>query len=424
MLDFLDPIAHPGAALLRLLVAGLLGGLIGVERERSQGNAEDHFAGIRTFPGFAVLGAAITLLAGTIGVAVVAGFAAVAALVIVAYARSTGRGDVGATTEMAALMTYWIGVAVGAGALLLGGAMGIGLTVLLAAKQRLEAFPRALSRAELAATLTLAVIAAVILPMLPDRGYGPWNVWNPRQLWALVVLVCGLSFIAFVAMRFWGQTRGLAVSGLLGGLASSTAATVSFAQQSRQTPAAGRSLAVAAGLASLVMLVRVAVLTAIAAPALLGTIGPVLGAAGAGGAIALALVARRAAADDGAVPALTNPFELKGALKFTALFGIVLFVVEAARRLLGEWGVLGAAMLAGLTDVDAITLSLGALSHAELDPRSAATGIALAALANTGAKAAYAAWLGTGLFRRAMLEVLGTAFAAGAGALAIILLTR
>jgi uncharacterized membrane protein (DUF4010 family) len=225
-------------------------------------------------------------------------------------------------------------------------------------------------------------------------------------------------------MRFWGHTRGLAVSGLLGGLVSSTAATVTFAQRSRHTPAAGRTLAVAAGLSSLVMLVRVAVLTAVAAPALLGTVGPVLGAAGAGGAVAVAVLARRSRGDQGAMPALANPFELKGALKFAALFGLVLLIVEAASRLLGTWGVYGAALLAGLTDVDAITLSLGALSHSELDPHVAASAIAIAALSNTAAKAAYAAWLGTSQFRRGMLEVLGAAFAAGAAALAVTLLAR
>jgi uncharacterized membrane protein (DUF4010 family) len=211
---------------------------------------------------------------------------------------------------------------------------------------------------------------------------------------------------------------------LLGGLVSSTAATVTFAQRSRHAPAAGRTLAVAAGLSSLVMLVRVAVLTAVAAPALLGTVGPVLGAAGAGGAVAVAVLARRSRGDQGAMPALANPFELKGALKFAALFGLVLLIVEAASRLLGTWGVYGAALLAGLTDVDAITLSLGALSHSELDPHVAALAIAIAALSNTAAKAAYAAWLGAGQFRRGVLEVLGAAFAAGAAALAVMLLTR
>lgn len=420
MLDFIDPLAHPGTALLRVLVAGLLGGLIGVERERAAADGSEQFAGVRTFPIFAVLGALLTLLAGNLGAAPVAGFVAVAALVVVAYARTSGGGDFGATTEMAALATYWIGVAAGAGALLLAGAAGIGLTALLAAKKRLEAFPRALSPAELSATLTLAVIAAVILPILPDRGYGPWNVWNPRQLWAMVVLVCGLSFAAFLAMRFWGRKRGLALSGVLGGLVSSTAVTVSFAQRSREAPAAGTALAVAGGLASLVMLIRIAALTLVAAPRLLGGLGPFLGATALGGAAAMALLARRARADGGAIPALANPFELKGALRFAAIYAVVLLVVEGAGRLVGTWGIVVAAVLAGLTDVDAITLSLATASAGGVDPATATAGIALAALSNTVAKAAYAAWLGTGAFRRGMVLILGAAFAAGVVTLAVV----
>jgi uncharacterized membrane protein (DUF4010 family) len=421
MLDFIDPVAQPGAALVRVLAAGLLGGLIGVERERAGASGAEHFAGVRTFPLFAILGAGLTLLSGSIGVAPAAGFLAVAALVVTAYVRSSGRGDVGATTEAAALVTYWIGAAAGAGALLLAGALAIGVTVLLAAKERLEAFPRALSRRELEATLTLAVIAVVILPVLPDRGYGPWEVWNPRRLWGMVVLVCGLSFAAFIAMRLWGHTKGLAVSGLLGGLVSSTAATVSFAQRSRQAPAAGTALAVAGGLASLVMIVRVAVLTFVAAPALLGGIAPFLGATAAAGGVVLALLARRARGDGESLPTLTNPFELRAALQFAAIYALVLLVVEAASVYLGAWGVVIAAVLAGLTDVDAITLSVAALSRGSLAPEVAIAGIAAAALSNTAAKAAYAAWLGAGSFRRGMLQVLGAAFAAGLVALIVTL---
>ena len=137
------------------------------------------------------------------------------------------------------------------------------VAVVLASKERLEGFSRALSQAELSAVLTLAVLAAVVLPVLPDVELGPWGVWNPRKLWLVVVLVCGLSFGAFIAMRVWGERRGLYVSGLLGGLVSSTAATVSFAARSREEPAAGKALAVGAGVASLVMVLRVAVLVAI-----------------------------------------------------------------------------------------------------------------------------------------------------------------
>jgi len=417
--DFVDPIAQPDVALLRLLVAALLGGLIGLVRERSEARAggKGHFAGVRTFPLFAMLGAGLTLLAGEIGIVTVAGFLGVAALVVVSYVQSSRQGDLGSSTEMAALATYWAGAMAGAGALVLAGAIGIGVAVLLALKTRLEAFPRTLTSEELEAALTLAVIAAVVLPVLPNRGYGPWDVWNPRQLWGMVVIVCGLSFAAFVAMRLWGSARGVYLSGLLGGLVSSTAVTVSFAARSREHPAQGLRLAVAGGLASLVMVLRIGLLTAVAGPSALRSLGPVLGAMVAGAAVAAVLLGRRKAAAAGSEPRVTNPFRLGQALRFAALYAVVLLAVEAAARYLGAWGVAAAAVVAGFTDVDAITLSLAGLAGAELSPGAAAGGIALAALANTAAKAGYAAWLGGPSFRRGMLAILGAAFAAGAIAL-------
>jgi uncharacterized membrane protein (DUF4010 family) len=410
-------------ALLRLLVAALLGGLVGVERERAEKERGiHHFAGIRTFPMFALLGASLVIAAGGVGAVAAAGFLGVAALVIVSYHRTSRDGDIGATTEVAALATYAVGVLAGAGALLVAGAVGIGVAVLLAGKERLEAFPRALSREELGAALTLAVIAAVILPVLPDATYGPWGVWNPRTLWAMVVLVCGLSFAAFVAMRFLGAARGLYLSGLLGGLVSSTAATVSFANRSREAPTQSTTLAGAAGLASLVMLARVGLLTAIVNVALLTVLGPFIGLSIAAGALALIVLLRRAPVAQDQAPQVTNPFRLAEALKFAALYGVVLLAVEGASRYLGTWGIVAAAVLAGLTDVDAITLSLAAAAGSTLPPAGAAAAIGVGALSNTVAKAGYAVWLGAPAFRRAMGLVLGAAFVAGATTLAVITL--
>jgi len=266
------------------------------------------------------------------------------------------------------------------------------------------------------------VIAAVILPVLPDARVGPWGVWNPRTLWAMVVLVCGLSFVAFVAMRVLGAARGLYLSGLLGGLVSSTAATVSFATRSREATTQATALAGAAGLASLVMLARVGILTAVVNSALLTMLGPFLGLSIAAGALALIVLLRRAPAAQDQAPQVTNPFRLAEALKFAGVYAVVLFAVEGASRYLGTWGVLAAAVLAGLTDVDAITLSLAAAAGTTMAPAGAAAAIAVAALSNTVAKAGYAVWLGSPAFRRAMLLVLGAAFVAGATTLAAITL--
>jgi uncharacterized membrane protein (DUF4010 family) len=414
VIQSIDFIADPLAALLRLLVAGLLGGLIGIERERAaHASGEEMFAGVRTFPIFALLGASLTVVTGEIGPAVVAGFLSVAALAVAAYWRTSSSERVGVTTESAALATYWVGAIAGAGALVLAAAIGITIAILLAAKERLESFPQTMSRAELRATLTLALLAAVILPLLPDRGYGPWEVWNPRRIWIVVVLVCGLSFAAFLAVRFWGARKGVYLTGILGGLASSTALTVSLAAQSRIAPTGGAALAVGAGLASTVMLVRVAVLAAVAGPAVLPRLGPFLGAAAVGAVLALAFLVRRAKAAMAKDTGLSNPFQLKEAIRFGVVFALILVAVEAARRYLGSWGIMAASVLAGFVDVDAITLSLSGLSTRGMPVETAAGGIALAVLANTAVKAGYAAWRGSPDYRKGVTLILGSSFVAG-----------
>ena len=414
MSEPIDFVSHPGAALLRLLVAGLLGGLIGMERERAaHESGEEMFAGVRTFPIIALVGASLTVVSGGMGAAVVAGFLAVAALAVIAYWRTSSSEHLGSTTETAALATYWIGAIAGAGALLLAAVIGITIAILLAAKERLEAFPQAMSREELRATLTLAVLAAVILPLLPDAEYGPWGVWNPRKLWLVVVLVCALSFAAFLAVRFWGQRKGVYLTGIFGGLASSTAVTVSLASQSRSAAGGGAALAVGAGLASTVMLVRVAALAAIAGPRVLPRLAAFLGAAILGAMVAVVVLARKAWTAKAKETGLQNPFQLREAIRFGVVFALVLVAVEAARRYLGGWGIAAASVLAGLVDVDAITLSLSGLSARGMPVETAAGGIAVAVLANTAAKAGYAAWRGSPEYRKGVAIILGASFVAG-----------
>ena len=197
-------------AIERLLVALLVGFLIGLDRERAEvrkGHAE--FAGVRTFPLIALAGCIPMLVFDRTGPVLLAvAFLAVAAVTVISYHREVQEGRVGATTEVAAIGTFLLGALAGAGEIVLAAAAGVAVSVLLVAKPKLEAFSRALSPEELNAVLELAVISVIVLPLLPNRGYGPWQVLNPRGIWWVVVLVTALSFAGFVAVRLLGERRG------------------------------------------------------------------------------------------------------------------------------------------------------------------------------------------------------------------------
>ncbi|HZI89875.1 MAG TPA: DUF4010 domain-containing protein, partial [Candidatus Polarisedimenticolia bacterium] len=298
--------------------------------------------------------------------------------------------------------------------------VGITVTILLAAKERLESVPRAMSREELRATLTLAVLAAVVLPLLPDASYGPWGVWNPRKIWMVVVFVCALSFAAFLAVRFWGAKKGVYLTGLLGGLASSTALTVSFAAQSRDAQRSGIPLAIGAGLACTLMLVRVAVLSGLAGFVVLQRLWPFLAAALVGAIVAILFLLQRARSATAQESGLRNPFRLMEAIRFGIIFALVLLAVEAARHYLGNWGILVASVLAGFVDVDAITLSLAGMGARGMPAETAAGGIAVAVLANTAAKAGYAAWRGSKEYRNGVALILAASFVAGLAAMILL----
>ncbi len=404
------------AALERLAVALLVGFLIGLDRERAEVRKEHRlFAGVRTFPLIALVGAMPMLMPAPAGSALlVASFVAVAAVALVSYLRSSAAGDIGATTEVAALATFLLGALAGAGQLVVAAAAGVTVAVLLVAKPRLEAFSHALTPEEVSAALELAVISVIVLPVLPDRGYGPWAVLNPRQIWLVVVLVSALSFVGFIAMRVLGERRGLVLTGALGGLVSSTAMTLAMAERSRLGDAPATAAA-AAVLASTVMCLRIGVLAgAVNAGVLPGLLPPlaVMTAAGVGAAWWLARTRAAGPAAPGA--RLGNPFRLRAALTFGGVYALVLVVVQGAQQTLGEAGMYGAAALAAVADVDAPTVAFARLAGGAAGWRAPVAAITIAAVANTLVKLGLAATLGAGPFRRQVTTALGAMAFVGA----------
>ena len=393
MLDHLDLV-------LDLTTALAIGLLIGTERGWRERDFEDirQAAGIRTFTLAGLLGGFSALLAGHFGVWAWAVMALLVGLLAVAgYLADVRRsGDQGMTSEVALLATFLLGSLAVADSRLLAAGGGVVVALLLSLKESLHAVLKHLDARELSAAFKLLFISVVMLPVLPDQGYGPWQVFNPYASWWMVVLIAGLGFAAYVAVRLTGTRHGLLITALLGGLVSSTAMTMTLArmhEQRRLQPL------LAAGLlaTSALMFPRVALEVGLVNAELLPRLLPPLLVATlvyAGGALLYWRRASQEQAPASGEPPLKNPFELGPALRFAALLALILFLVEAGRRYLGDVGVYLVSLLSGLADVDAITLSLASNALGGLDAEVASRGIVLAVASNSLVKAALIALIG------------------------------
>jgi len=408
-----------------MAVALLVGFLVGLDRERAEARkGHESFAGVRTFPLIALVGAVAMILLPVAGPALlVAAFAAVAAVAVLAYLRTSTSGSPGATTEMAAIATFLLGALAGDGQLVLAGAAGVAVAVLLVAKPRLEAFSRALTSEEIRAALELAVISVIVLPLLPNVGLGPWQVLNPFAIWMIVVLVSALSFAGFVATRLLGERRGLAVTGAAGGLVSSTAVTFAMAERTRADEGLGGAAASAVVLASCVMSLRMAVLAGVVNAGILPRLLPVVGVMAVVGGIAALWLARGGAGEPLASGShLTNPFSLKAAFSFGVVFALILLGVRAAQEYLGDGGTYVASALSGLADVDAVTVAFSRLGPLADGWKTPAAAVTLAAVVNTLVKLGLGVGFGAGRFRRHVAVGLGLVALAGAAAGAVVYL--
>ncbi|MEX0384686.1 MgtC/SapB family protein [Spiribacter pallidus] len=405
---------------LGLLVALMIGAVVGLERGwrlRQYGEGR-RVAGLRTFALMGLAGGVAGLVGERAGAWVVpVALAGVIALLVLGYRRSAWRqDDMGITTEVAGVLVFLLGVLATAGQALLALAGGVVTAVVLGFKPRLHAFLVWLDGPEIRAILQLALISAVLLPLLPRSGYGPWNVLNPYQIWLMVVLISAIGFVGHFAVRIVGSRRGVLFTGLFAGLASSTALTLTLSRAARQQRSLQPLFAAAIVLACTTMFPRLLVLVAAVAPGLLaGLYLPVAILTAVGLTATAGLVIESGHGQDNAwSPALQTPFELGTALRFGVILVVVMLGAEALRRLAGDAGVYLMALLSGLTDVDAITLSLGNMAGEQLGAAVALQGILIAAMANTLVKMGLAIGLGgRGLALRVGLG-LGAVIVAGA----------
>ncbi len=411
------------------LIALLIGALVGIEREKHK--VAEHpasFGGLRTFILFAEAGAVGAWLSQHLGTpwVFIATLIAVTVAVVTAYVlENRMKPDaLGLTTEIAALTVCLLGGAVMYGYAELAVALAILTSAVLAFKQPLHGLVQKLGTDDLYAALKLLIATFIVLPLLPAKPIDPLQAINLYKLWLLVILISGLSLVGYVAVRWLGTARGTAITGLSGGLVSSTAVSLSFARQSRidKDPLAGDTFAAAILLAWMVMFVRVVITVAIVYPPLVTRLlmpFTVMAAAAAGLAgVFYWLGARRPRPiEKSGDVQLKNPFSLVAATRFGLLFALVLVVVKLTDRFAPAEGLYVVAGLAGLTDVDAITLSMAEFATQSCDLATAAAAIAIAALSNTLVKCGMVVVLGSQPLRLRLALATAAIVAAGLAAI-------
>ena len=387
------PVALDPALVWNLFAALIVGALVGVEREKTKAQSGNlGIGGVRTFILFALAGAVGGWLATTLQSAwvLVAAVGSVTALAVSGYLMQARvkPGALGLTTETAAVAVCLLGAACTAGHAAVALALGIAVSGVLAYKEPMHGLVAKLGADDISAGVKLLAATFIVLPLLPARAIDPWGAIRPQALWTLVVAIAAISLVGYVATRMLGPDRGTAVTGLTGGLVSSTAVTLTFARRSREE-GAGAANALAAGLllAWTVMSARVVVLAGLVHAPLVPPLLVPFGAMAAATLVPVALLLRRrgdAPAEAVRPVELRNPFSLTSAVKFGLLFAVVLLVVALVRRYFPGQGYYVVAALAGLTDVDAITLSMaGLVRDGGADPATATGAIVIAALANT-----------------------------------------
>ena len=408
------------STLLAAAVALAAGFLIGFEREWTQAleKRRHAFAGARTFTLVSFAGALCALLSeGPLLVA--AGFLAIGGLAGYAYAIEVRDSESrGGTTEIALLAAYLLGVAAGRGETLLASAGAVTVALTLSLKHEVVRLARALSEAEIHATIRFLAVSVLILPIAPDRGFGPYGALNPRELWMMVVLISGLSFLGYWLVKALGPGRGSLAVGLVGGLASSTATTLSLSRRAKEG-ASPSSAAAGILMANVMMLARVALILGAVGPAALLTIAPALAAAAAAGVAAAVFLFRRRGNDEaGNAVTLGNPFELKPALIFAGLLAVISVAAAAGADAFGPSGLYAIAAVSGLADLDAITLSAGRQAGAgALSQGVAGVAVLIAILANALTKGAMAASVGGRKTGAAVIASFALMAFAGAGAM-------
>lgn len=399
------------ALFYRFGVSLFIGILVGLQREYSHDEANEpeqsSFAGVRTFALLGLAGCTAAYVADLLDsvwifIAIVA---ALGTLITVAYAATAKRGDIGITTEVAAVIVIIVGAMSYWDQLALAVALGVVVTALLSFKGELHGFVERISREDIIATLKFAIITAIVLPILPNQSFwpAPLDVLNPYKIWLMVVLISGISFLGYLLIKVLGSEQGIGLTGLLGGLVSSTAVTLSFSQRSQKNDQLAKPYALAISIGWTVMFARVLVEVGVTNMPLLRVVWlPIVAAGLAGLAYGVYLYFSPKSSEKREV-AVSNPFELGPAIAFGLLYGFILLIARAAQMYFGDTGVYVSSIISGLADVDAITLSMAELSNqGAIELGTAAKAIVFATMSNTVVKGSIVLSSGSRALRRVM----------------------
>lgn len=391
----------------RLATALAVGLLIGVERGWTTRSVQEghRTAGLRTFGLLGLLGALGAVLSTGYGeMVLLTTLLGAAAIIVAGYVQgSRSSGDVGITTAIAGLITVGIGMLAGLGHLVVASATGVVVVAVLGAKPLTHAWIERLDREELVAALKLLLISVVVLPVLPDEGYGPWQALNPYRIWWMVVVITGVSFVGYVLTRVLGPGKGIVTTGLTGGLVASTAVTLGFARMAKDGSFNPQLLAAGALGACATMFPRLVLVISVVLPALGQLIAPALLAAGLVG-YALAWLAWRQSALVSQTPEanVVNPFQIGVAIRFGVLLAVIMLAGKGLESEVGQAGLMLLAAASGVSDVDAIALTMAELAHDAIGLDVAATGVLVAATVNSAVKAGMAWLVGGQRFGRRM----------------------
>lgn len=400
-----------------------IGFLVGLQREYAYGGPDEELSmGVRTFTLIGLLGCSSALVAeellsawGFIGIAFPIG----TLLTVAHFIDAQPHEDTGLTTEMAALLVFAASAICYWDYLALSAAIGVTTTVILSLKPEMHTFAQQLRRQDVYAILKFAVVTVIVLPVLPNRDFGPppFDVLNPYEMWLMVVLISGISFLGYALIKIVGPQQAIPLTGILGGLVSSTSVTFTFSQRSQES---GKRLtkpfALAISIAWTMTYMRIMVEVAALNPTMLQTLWLPMVAASAVGMFYSVYLYLAQRTDEPAEVTFSNPFELGTALKFGLLYGLVLLVSTAGQVYLGDLGVYLSSGIAGLPGVDAVTLSMARLSAVgDITPITGTRAVVIGAMANTAAKGSIILSLGSPELRRTILPNLLLTLIVGTG---------